>query len=217
MLNKTLALLLVFSLAFNVAFLAIWAHGRRSRPDEPATMPPQEVRQGWSSRPGGDGRRSRPPSDRLWEELEVTPEQKKQLDDSHARLTEKTETLRQEARTHREQLYKLMESELPDEAAVFAEQAAIDLIEQQQRRAVIEQMLEMRRILTPDQRQKWLEKMREFRERGRRRGRFGGQRPEAGPGAGPEPGGGPTERGPGRRGERPDPGGAVPMPERGLP
>lgn len=183
MLNKTLALLLIFSLAFNVAFLGIWAYQRRERAEAPE-------RQRQHQR-GADGRRERGPGDELWEKLGVSPEQKQQLDESHSELRRKTEALRQDARTHREQLYKLLESDLPDEAAVLTEQDAIGSIEQQQRRAVIEQMLEMRKILTPEQRQAWLRMMREFRERTRRRGRFGGPRSEGKPAGQPEPGQGP--------------------------
>jgi len=189
MLNKTLALLLVFSLAFNIAFLAIWARGRRARSHKPAPQSQQQQQR------RGDERRGRGPGDGLWEKLGVSPEQKQQLDESHSKLRRKTEALRQEARTHREQLYRLLESELPDEAAVLAEQDAIGSIEQQQRRAVIEQMLEMRKILTPEQRQAWLRMMREYRERRRRRGRFGGRRSEGGPAGQPEPDQGPPRPG----------------------
>jgi Spy/CpxP family protein refolding chaperone len=201
MLSKSLTLLLVFSLAFNIAFLAIWVHNRRARVQEPAPPVQQTDRQG-RDQSRGPGRGTRPPGDELWDKLGVSSEQKKLLDESHARLAAKTEELRQEARTHREKLYELMGSELPDEAAVYAEQEAIDRIEQQQRRAVIEQMLEMRKILNPAQRREWLQMMQDFRERGRRRGRSGGPRAEGSPGAGPEAGEAPMEPGPMPQGER---------------
>ena len=207
MLNKTLALLLVFSLAFNIAFLAIWARGRRARAHDPGP-PPQEIDQPEQQRRRPDGPRTRGPGgDALWEDLGVSDEQKKLLNESREDLWRKSRALDEEARTHREQLYKLLESELPDEEAVLAEQDAIGRLEQQQRRAVVEQMLEMRRILKPDQRKVWLEKLREMRERMHRRGRFGrgrrtrGSDGEAEPGPGPEgpdamPPGGPPEGGP---------------------
>jgi Spy/CpxP family protein refolding chaperone len=222
MLNKTLALLLVFSLAFNIAFLAIWAHGRRARTHEDgadAILPAPEDPPGEQprERPRPGGRRDRGRGDRLWEELGVSDEQKQQLGESYEKLRTTTEALRQEARTHREALYKLLESELPDRDAVLAEQEAIDSIGRQQSRAVIEQMLEMREILTPEQRQAWLQKMREVRERVHRRGRFGRPRPDGNASGGPEPG--PDAIGPGAmpRGERPDGPGRPPMPEGGMP
>ena len=187
MLNKTLALLLVFSLAFNIAFLGIWAYHRRARAQA-------SERQQQHQR-GPDGRRERRPDGGPWAKLGLSPEQEGQLEESRRELERKTAGLGQEAAQHRERLYELLESDLPDQEAVLAEQEAIDRIQQQQRRAVIEQMLEMRKILTPEQRQAWLRMMREYRERTRRRGRFGGPRPEGGPPGRPEPGQRPSRPG----------------------
>ncbi|NLW49423.1 MAG: periplasmic heavy metal sensor [Candidatus Brocadiaceae bacterium] len=187
--KKMPALLLVFSLAFNAAFLAVWA--RKKQPPPPPTQdPPATPRH----RPSAARRPHLRDGRRWWDRLEVSDEQKTRLEESHRGLQRKTEELRRRARTHSEQLYKLLEAEPADVDAILAEQEAIDRIEKEQREAVVEQMLETRRILTPEQREAWLSMMRDFR--GRRRSR--------GPGATSERSRPPIESGQTPQGERPE-------------
>jgi len=179
MLRKAMPFLLIFSLAFNVAFGAVWVyrHGARRR---------------WTPAPP-----RRPP----WAALGLTAEQEARIRDSWREAGPKIDALRAEAAKHREDLLGLMLAPKPDEQAILAAHGRVEAAEGQIRQLVIKQMVLTRNLLTDEQRREWLRLMKARGERfgwGRRRGGF---RPveEHGPANGPRPG----TREPWKEGERP--------------
>ena len=186
--NKALALLLIFSLAFNIAFVGIWVHNRATRPAAPPA--------GAIGHRPADGQGLHRPGGGRWAQLGLTPAQEERLKASRRALDQKTKELAQKAREHRERLLALFEADPPDMQAAEAEQEALARVQREMRRAVMDQMKQMHDVLTPEQRRDWLRMMRSHGEGSRGRGpqagpRAGGRRPRGGrPGAEPpRPGG----------------------------
>jgi Spy/CpxP family protein refolding chaperone len=186
MLNRTLALLLIFSLAFNIAFVGIWAYTRLL----PGGPPPEAPGPEEGPRPTGPGAGRGGPG-MPWTSLGLRPDQEEELRQVWTAYQEEMRTLGEEAGEHRARLFALMEAEELDPEAIHAEQDAIDGAQQEMSRLTLEQLQRVHQILTPEQRRKWLQTMRAHGER--LRGRFGG------PGMGRD--GAPM--GPGPRGMRP--------------
>ena len=192
--NAALTLVLVFSLAFNIAFVGIWVY-HRPRPRPPLAGRSYESRQGGMRRPS-------PP----WAQFALTPDQEQKVSKGWREVEGRMRELRQDAADHRDRLFALMEEEPPDEAAVLEAQKSIEATQEQIRKLVVGQMLKTRELLDEEQRHQWLSKMRSHGDRlGMRRWRNG---------PGPRRGrvrGGPPQR---MRGRRPIPPARVPQGDR---
>jgi Spy/CpxP family protein refolding chaperone len=191
MYHKVLQLLLIFSLAFNIAFVGIWLYNRQL-PD----APPRGLPRGLQARPG-------PPP---WDALGLGPEQKKAVAEKWGAMSRETADLSAELARQRERLLQLMGGEDPDWQGVQECEQRIEAGQRRLRQMTVAQMREMRELLTPEQRRAWFELMRSHAERaGARRRAPGSRMPEEGQGnRGRVP-----ENGPARRGPRP--------PQRGVP
>jgi Spy/CpxP family protein refolding chaperone len=167
MLNKILLVALTVSLAFNAAFVGTWASRRIGEHRRPPIAP------------------RRAP----WSALKLTPDQQQALHESWRQTGELIRALSAEAAAHRNALLDLMAAEKPEEQAVAAEQGKLAAVEEQMRLLVLDQMFQMRELLTPEQRAEWLRIMRARGEAGMWGGMYGGSRPmEAhSPDRGPRP------------------------------
>jgi Spy/CpxP family protein refolding chaperone len=180
--GKALTLLLVFSLAFNIAFMGIWAHnavGRAARRDPSARRPE-----------GPEGRRR--PGAPPWQQIGLRPEQVKQLEEEWRKLHPQIEALKAKGDQAREELLDLLAAPQPDREAIMAAQSRLEAAQQEVRVLVVEEMLQMRQVLDPQQRAEWLRMM---RERGEQFG-WGPRPPGAGgmgPGMRPKGPGGPQQ------------------------
>ncbi len=152
--NKALSLLLIFSLAFNIAFVGIWLHNVVTGED------------------GADA--ERPAGGDFWRNVRLTDEQKGALQEDFNRLKQEISEQRQELEEQRDRLLALMAEEEPDENAIREYRERIDRIQGRIRELVVQHMHQTRDLLSPEQRRKWLEGMRQMgRHRGaqdRRRG-----------------------------------------------
>lgn len=184
MLNKALSLLLIFSLAFNIAFVGIWVYNRTApRPrGAPRTVRPE-------------GLPSSAAPQRPWAQLKLQAPQERKVMQDWAEVYRKIETLNAEGRQLREHLLDLLAAEQLDAEAIGACQQRTDQIQAQVRGLVVEQMLRTRDALTPEQRARWVRMM---KAAGRRRGRgpWAGDAPREVPPApaGPRAGMGPPWR-----------------------
>jgi Spy/CpxP family protein refolding chaperone len=175
MLNRTLALLLIFSLAFNIAFVGIWAYVRT----HPAAPPPPAPGSGPEEAPGTRRDAGRGGGRMPWARLDLDPSQEEELRQLWADYQDQMRTLGREAGEHRSGLFELLEAEDLDTEAIQAEQDAIDDAQQEMSRLTLDQMRRVHRILSPEQRRRWLQTLLAHGER--LRGRFG----EPGRGRGP--------------------------------
>lgn len=158
MFNKALSLLLIFSLAFNIAFVGIWVYNRTSR------RPPRAgLRAG---RAPGPAQAAVPPPP--WAQLDLQAPQQNKMSRDWAEVYQKIEALNADGRQLREQLLDLLAAEKLDPEAIRACQQRIDQVQEQVRRLVVEQMLRTRDALTPEQRARWVRMM---KAAGQRRGR----------------------------------------------
>jgi Spy/CpxP family protein refolding chaperone len=168
MLNKTLALLLIFSLAFNIAFVGIWAYVRwlpgAPPPEAPGPEPGPPPEAGPAAGVPGPGM--------PWTSLGLRPDQEEKLRSIWTDYQQEMRTLGEQAGEHRSKLFALLEAENLDTEAIRAEQDAIDQAQQEMSRLTLEQLRSVHGVLTPEQRHKWLQTMRAHGER--LRGRFGG-------------------------------------------
>jgi Spy/CpxP family protein refolding chaperone len=131
--NKGLTLLLIFSLAFNIAFVGIWVHSRSQ-----AAKPPE-------GRPGAP-----------WGELGLNPAQQQRLRGRWQAVRSEAARLRQEAAGAREELLELIVAEEPDQEAILATEERLAGLQHRMRELAVSQMLETRRILEPPQRREWI-------------------------------------------------------------
>jgi len=187
MINKALALILIFSLAFNIAFAGMWVYNRT----RPAPQPPQMVAQ-----PGGPEPKQGP-----WQQLGLRPEQLRQVMGEWRQLRQRIEAAEAEVRRQRARLFQLLQANELDEQAVRETRAQMEAAQQRVRDLVFDQMFSLRQRLTPEQRRRWVEMMMRFPK-----GQGGGRGP--GPHQGPRSGQRPAPRGmtPGPRRPTPQPG-----------
>lgn len=140
----------------------------------------------------------------LQEELGLSEEQMSQLRALRFQAAKSGLRTRSEVRLKRLELEELMESEEPDQVAI--EKTLREIADGQHAllKQRIERRLAMRRVLTPEQHQKWQKLRRQFWRRQMRRGPFRGLRglgrhgPRSGGGFGPGRFG-PGGLGPGKR------------------
>jgi Spy/CpxP family protein refolding chaperone len=141
MINKILALILVFSLAFNIAFVGIWAYTRTG-----GRVPWQHRRrpQGWR-----DG----------WRRLGLSEGQKRELQRRRARLREDMRSARETLERQRQRLFDLLEQEDIDEEAVRRTRESIEQTQERIRHMTFEHMRGLREVLTPEQHRAMMQMM----------------------------------------------------------
>jgi len=168
MLNKIFLVALGASLAFNAAFVGTWAYRHTLEHRRPPVAPPHAP----------------------WSALKLTPGQQEALHDSWRPTRELIRALGAEAAAHRNALLNLMTADEPDRQAIAAEEGNLAAVEEQIRLLILDQMFQMREVLTPEQRGHWLRMMQARIEAGMWSGPYGASRPmEArGPTEGPRPG-----------------------------
>jgi Spy/CpxP family protein refolding chaperone len=195
MYQKALSLLLIFSLAFNIAFVGIWAYNR-THPPARAARPPAATAQ--------------VPVPASLEGLSLTPDQRRQVVAAWRAAVAQTARVSAEVARERQRLFELMAAPEPDKQAIQACEQRIEAGQTRLGQLALNQMRQISELLTPAQRQAWFQMMTMHAERAARRGRaLEGQPPgSAGP---PGPQGPEAAPGP-RRPARPAPrqGGARP-------
>jgi Spy/CpxP family protein refolding chaperone len=154
MLKNALLLVLIVSLAFNMAFVGTWVYKRRV-----------EHRQAF----GG-------PPHPQWAALGLSPDQQQALRESWRAAGAWIEELRAEAAHHRNALLDLMAADKPDMQAVAGEEGRLEAIEEEVRWLVIGQMVQTRELLTSEQRAEWLRMTRARGEAAMWGGMYGGSR-----------------------------------------
>ncbi|MFO7956436.1 MAG: periplasmic heavy metal sensor [Candidatus Brocadiia bacterium] len=168
MYNKTLSLILIFSLAFNIAFVGIWAYNRFGE-EQPAPAPvPRQT----------------------WEQIGLDREQQRRMEQSWRGLQRELVPLQARLARERDRLLELMAEPDPDEEAIRATQRRMAAVQEEMRRCVMIHMRETRERLTPEQRRRMFHMMRTW---GRRRGHAPAGRRRQGMGRPSGPGGQPEE------------------------
>ncbi|MHC5034357.1 MAG: Spy/CpxP family protein refolding chaperone [Planctomycetota bacterium] len=133
--HRVLALLLAFSLAFNIAFAGMWIYRR-------AVLTPRRA-------PGGP-----------WADLHLNPDQERQIRERWSEVRRRARQYREEAARHRDELLRLLAADDPDDQAVLAQYGHVSAAERQMREMAIAEMLNTQRALSPEQRQKWFRHVR---------------------------------------------------------
>lgn len=90
--------------------------------------------------------------DAYYAELGLTDDQRAKLDPHLRKLEERVGPLCREVAEHRRALYAELEKDAPEAARVTAEIEAMTSARRELQRAVADHLLEVRSILTPDQR-----------------------------------------------------------------
>ena len=188
MFNKALSLLLIFSLAFNIAFVGMWVYNRTTRRPPRAALPPGQA----------PGRSPAAVSPRPWAPLNLQAPQQRKMTQDWAEVCRKIETLNAEGQQSREQLLDLLAAEKLDAEAIRACQQRIDETQEQVRRLVVDHMLRTRDALSPQQRARWVRMMKAAGQR-RGRGQWSGDSRREPPARPPGPTGGMRQQ---RRGMR---------------
>jgi len=164
MYQKAQNLLLVFSLAFNIAFVGIWLHSR-NRPEPPRALSPR--------RP--IGAQALPPTQKAaapLQALKLTPQQRRTLSERWQKLRVESARLNAEVDGQRERLFNLMATENPDWQAIDACEKRIDEGQRRLRMMTMQQMRQLRDVLRPEQHRAFLKMMQTRSEaENRRRGR----------------------------------------------
>ena len=137
MYRKGLELLLIFSLALNLAFVGVWGyHWFCVRPELATRAAPV-----WQTQQGT---------------LNLSGEQRERVREQWGELRRRVGGLNEELAGRRRQLLGLLAAPEPDMEAVRAFQRDIALEEGKVRDATIEHLLELRKVLSPEQREKLL-------------------------------------------------------------
>ncbi len=163
--NKALSLLLIFSLAFNIAFVGIWVHNIVTA--EQDTHPER--------RGAAD----------FWRNAGLDPEQREALREDSRTFKQEMAELGQELDRQQDRLLTLMAGEEPDEEAMRQCREKIHEIDRRRASLALKHMRRMREVLTPPQRRRWLEEMRRLGHGRGPGGHRGGFRPP--PGGPPRP------------------------------
>lgn len=170
MYNKILSLILVFSLAFNIAFVGIWAYnrfGEERAASAPAPAPPQ-----------------------TWEQVGLDREQQRRMEQSWRALQQQLTPLRTRLESERDHVLELMAQADPDEEAIRTTQRRMAVVQEQMRRCVMTHMRETGERLSPEQRRRMFQMMRSW---ARRRGHASTGRRRQGRGRPSGPAGRPEE------------------------
>jgi len=105
---------------------------------------------------------------RLMQELNLTQEQMQRLDALHQQSKKQMEQPRQALRQAKQDLANLMASNA-DENAIRAKHNQLQQLQQQMANVRFQNMLEMRKVLTPEQRQRFAQLMQQRRGNSRNR------------------------------------------------
>lgn len=163
MTNKVLALILIFSLAFNIAFVGIWAYGQFYAPDRV---------------------RPRPPRRAPWERMGLTEPQRRELVERRRQLQGEMSRVRAELEEQRARLFDLLEAEHIDEEAVRDARERMKRAQEKVQQLVFRHMRELRDVLKPEQRRRMMDMMRRHGAGRHRGGTHDGGRWEGGMGGG---------------------------------
>ncbi len=121
---------------------------------------------------------------RLQEELGLTPEQQTKLRQQFMESRKAAVRARADQEIKRMELHELMEAENPDRAQIDRKLRELADLRYNMEKSRVDQMLNFRQALTPEQRTK----LRQLRNQFGRRGFRGGPGTRRGPGRGPGPG-----------------------------
>jgi Spy/CpxP family protein refolding chaperone len=143
MYNKILSLILIFSLAFNIAFVGIWAYNRFGEEQPTPALAPRPT----------------------WEQIGLDREQQRRMEQSWRRLQRELAPLQARLARERDRLLELMAEPDPDEEAIRATQRRMGAVQEEMRRHVMTHMRETRERLTPEQRRRMFHMMRSWAHR----------------------------------------------------
>lgn len=104
---------------------------------------------------------------KLWEELDLTPEQSQQIEAIHEQSQAEAEPLRQELQQTHEQMRSLLAANASADE-LRQQHGQIQTLHQQLDDRRFETMLQIREVLTPEQRQQMTQSMERRHERGGR-------------------------------------------------
>jgi Spy/CpxP family protein refolding chaperone len=135
--RRTVSIVLLLSLAFNVAFMGAWIYRYFSGPHRSG--------RGWS-------RDRRSP----WDQIELTEVQQERIDRMRKELHEKMRRLRQDIMEERRVLAEEFEAENPDSVKIAKRLQIISEKELAAEKEVVRYMLQQREILTPEQREPFM-------------------------------------------------------------
>lgn len=131
--KKIAPLLIVLSVALNIAFISVWAvHAARSH--WPTDAPSRE--DAWCP---------------LHRRLNVTDEQRRQLEPRIAEFRSRSQTICVELNRLRTELIDLIASDNPDRQAIAAKQEEIRAGQQRMQQLVVEHLLAEKQVLTAEQ------------------------------------------------------------------
>lgn len=166
--RKSLSLLLIASLAFNVGVgvtFGVQAYSKYAAPDRP-----DGPRRGRGPGHGPRGMRG-------LEKLNLTPEQKAQTDAARNSFFERVRELRREIRAQNDVLTNLMSPAVPNREAIAAQIGEISRLRAQMDRDVVEHFLNVKQLLDPSQHEAFNDMIqRAFSRGGPGHGPFGGPR-----------------------------------------
>jgi len=108
--------------------------------------------------------------EQAWQTLNLTPEQTTQIDQIRTEGRETQRNKRQAFHTAREQMLKMMASEASDDQ-LRAQRQVVESLHKEMEEARFEHKLKIRKVLTPEQRQKWVELKQHRKGRGHRHSR----------------------------------------------
>ena len=132
-------LLVLFSVAMNVAFGAVWlAHALHGPPDAAGVGPGQPSESAiWHP---------------LYRELDLTEQQWEKIEPGLTDLMDASQALCEKCRQARRGILELIEADEPDLQAIRGKQAEILDVQHNMQSMIIEHILAERQILTPEQR-----------------------------------------------------------------
>ena len=138
--KKTAPLLVILSVAINIAFVGVWAaRALASGGRQPATPPAKS------------GDRQDPVWCPLHRQLGVSPEQWKQLEPRLVQFRKSSQAVCQDVTRKRAEMIELVAASQPDREAIAAKQQEILAGQQRMQSLVIEHLLAERQVLTPAQ------------------------------------------------------------------
>ena len=155
-------LLIILSVALNIAFVGVWGV--------------HVVRGHW----GGSGRCGREEARErvgcpMYRRLDVTDEQRQRLEPRLTEFRRKAQAICQEVTRLRGELIDLIAAAEPDRKAIAAKQEQIGASQQRMQQLVVERLLAEKRVLTAQQQQQWFDML-------QRRSACDGHGPMMGPG-----------------------------------
>ncbi len=130
---------------------------------------------GWGGGRGGKGGGHGGMGPNMFQQLNLTAQQKQQLEQLHAQFAESARPVKEQLRQKHQQMMTLWQAPNPDRAAILALHVEMDKLRAQLREAHVDLRLACLQLLTPEQRTK----MNELMQKGPHKGK-----PHGGPGMG---------------------------------